>query len=112
MKFKPFSDWLLVKVDPPKKRSELIETVTPSRICTGVVLKAGPGRHFSDGVFQKMDVAPDERIAFFRENMVTKSGQQITKSLMDLGDNLALIRANDVLFVCSEDVSLEALCAL
>lgn len=109
MKFRPLSDWLLVKLDAPKKRSDIIETLSTSRIYTGIIVRTGPGRYFSDGVFQAMDVKEGERIAFFKENTTTKLGQQLSKSLMELGDNLTLIRANDVLFICSEDVVLEAL---
>lgn len=107
---RPLHDWLLIKLDPPRAQEGLIQRVREERLVTGTVLRAGPGRTFSDGVYHAMDVAQGERVAFFRENMTTKQGQLLGAVLENLAEHLCMVRANDVLFVCLGDVHVEGLC--
>ena len=99
MNLKPLHDWLVVKMEPiPEKHRELF-LVHGDRVRMGTVLEVGPGRHGTDGGRLRVGVEKGERVAFFRENLEHQQGKQILDAIKDLGDDIGLIRANDVLFV-------------
>ena len=102
MKFRPQLDWVLVRLDPAQERSSTIVLTEKSSVRTGVVLRVGQGK---DG--KPVDVAPGQRVAFFRWTQEHKNGRAQAAALMDLGPDLALIRENDVLFELLEEVKVD-----
>jgi co-chaperonin GroES (HSP10) len=74
----------------------------------GKVLAVGPGRYDKKtGKQHSMDVEPGERVAFFRENLLHKPGEQVTRVLQELGENLAMLRVIDLLCVVGDDTKVE-----
>lgn len=109
MNVRPLHDVLIVELEPVRETTSggliVPATVSPS-IRTGRVLRAGPGRAWKplEGgkkVFWPMDVRVGERVAFFTANLEHKQGRQICYVL---GDNEALLRETDVLFVVDDGV--------
>ncbi len=104
MNFRPYSDWILVKYDPPQKRSDIIELAGDenSSVRTGTVVATGPGKQM-DLVRAPMEVKPGEKVAFLRWHEEHRPGKAIAKTLRsvkeDVGDNVMLIRLSDILFV-------------
>ena len=45
-----------------------------------------------------MQVQPGDRVVFFRENLEHQQGKAIMGVLQHLGDNIGMIRADDILF--------------
>lgn len=95
---RPFGDYILVQMDPPKVEG-LIVTVHGPRLRTGEVRALGPGRLTRRGRRAHIDLVRGERVAFFREHLEHLQGKAVVRSLAELGDGLALLRASDVLFV-------------
>lgn len=113
MQFRPFSDWILVKFDPLKKRSDIIELAgdaDTSAVRTGTVLRPGPGRPTKKGV-APMLVKEGDRITFLRwhqEHRPGKANAEVLKTMSaELGEDLTLIRQNDILFVFEGDVTVD-----
>ena len=100
MKLRPLNDWVLVKCEVIPEKIGNIFLPHGTRMRTGEVLAVGPGRVYKD---QKHRTPPDvtvgERVAFFRETLETQQGKTIVGVLQDLGDDLGLIRASDILFI-------------
>ncbi len=117
MALRPLSDVLVVELEPPrtKTRGGLIRPDTKQHpIRVGRVLRAGPGRRWKSKatgkmVFWPMEAKPGERICFMAALLQTQQGRQIQGGYA-LGDNEALIRETDVLFVIDEgdDVEISA----
>jgi co-chaperonin GroES (HSP10) len=114
MKFRPLSDWILVKFNPLQKRSSIIELVGEgeSAVRTGVVLRTGPGRPMEkkSGVIP-MDVKEGDHITFLRWHQEHRPGKANSEALKqmstELGEDLTLIRQNDILFVYEGDVKVD-----
>lgn len=98
MKVSPLHDWMLVKMDPLNDQYRGIHLAGRGRIRTGEVLRVGPG-HKKGALTVPLDVRVGERVSFFRENLEHKQGRQLQSVLHEMGEDLALIRSNDVLFV-------------
>lgn len=114
MKFRPISDWILVKFDPLKKRSDIIELAgdnDTSAVRTGTVVRPGPGRPRNAGGVVPMAVKGGDRIAFLRwhqEHRPGKANAEVLKKMSaELGEDLTLIRQNDILFVFEGDVTVD-----
>lgn len=102
------TDWLLVELEPGTQKHGLLHLVTEDRVRMGKVLSVGPGRYDKKtGKQHSMDVQPGERVAFFRENLFHKPGEQITRTLKELGENLAMLRVIDVLLAVGDDTKVE-----
>jgi len=99
---RPLHDWLLVKMDPIPEKVGSLFTVHGDRVRQAVVLSVGPGRVRSDGGRIPVGVEKGERVAFYRENLEHQQGKQLVAMLKDLGDDLGLIRASDILFVVAQ----------
>lgn len=95
MRLRPLHDWLLVCIDQPKEKlgSLFVPGGDAGRVRTATVIRSGPGKN---GV--PTELGEGDRVAFFRENQETLQGKQIGAILKDLGDRLALVRTNDILF--------------
>jgi co-chaperonin GroES (HSP10) len=117
MGIRPLSDVAVIQLEPPCTRSRggLIRPDTRQHpIRTGHVLRVGPGRRWKSKttgkwVFWPMDLKVGERIAFLAAVLQTKQGKSLQSSF-SLGENEALIRETDVLFVIEdgEDVEISA----
>lgn len=105
MNIKLFNDWVLVDMEPIKQSRGSILLVHGERVRTGKVLAVGPGRYISkeSGIRAPVGVATGERIAFFRENLEHKQGKTIMHLMEEVGENIGLIRAPDILFVVEEE---------
>lgn len=107
MNLKPLHDWIVVKMEPvPQKRGELF-LVHGDRVRTGVVLSIGPGKCTKEGNRIPIGLEKGERVAFFRENLEHQQGKQILSAIKEVGDDIGLIRANDVLFVIAAGENLQ-----
>lgn len=97
---KPLHDWILVRLEPLPEKIGSLFTLHGDRVRTAVVLDVGPGVH-KPGSNTRVPVGVDkgERVAFFREHLEHKQGKQLVSALKEVGDDLGLIRATDVLFV-------------
>jgi co-chaperonin GroES (HSP10) len=73
--------------------------VRPPLVRTGTVVAVGVGRLFVDEVFRATEVKVGERVAFLAATMDTKQGHQMQGTL---GEERALIRESDILFVIEE----------
>jgi len=97
---RPLNDWVLVRCEPIPEMIGSIIVPNGTRVRAGEVLAVGPGRVYRDkNVRTPPDVQVGERVAFFRETLETQQGKTVAGILQDLGDDLGLIRATDVLFV-------------
>lgn len=102
---RPLHDWLLVKVDPFKQKFESIWAPdTTQRIRTAIVLDTGKGKVLPNGVKLPCGVEKGEKVAFFREHLEHQQGKQLVSTLKELGDDLALLRVADVLFVIDGEI--------
>ncbi len=100
---RPLSDWILVRLDKfEENRGSIIilEDSSANPILTGTVEAVGPGRKIEDRK-APVGVEKGEKVAFLRWHLEHKSGKQRSSFLSDLGEDLALIRAADVLFAFS-----------
>lgn len=78
---------------------------TGDRMAFGKVVAVGPGLLSKNGRYRiPVGVEPGERIAFFREHLVTWQGKQIRRVLQELGEGLALLRSIDILFAVQDGV--------
>lgn len=102
---RPLSDWLLVRLDPPKKRSAVLEIAgdnNTSAVRTGTVLRTGPGKGTSKGRIP-MQVKPEARVCFLRWHDEHRPGKVLKETLnkhysLESSDDVMLIREGDVLF--------------
>lgn len=92
-------DWILVELDPIIGHEGSIILPHGQAERTATVRSVGPGRELPTGVRVPVGVVPGERVVFRRENLEHKPGKQILAALQDLGDNLGLLRAPDILYV-------------
>lgn len=106
---RPLGDWIVVELEPPKTQLQNIHLVREDRVRMGRVLAVGPGGWAGKkkAARRQMDVCPGERVAFFREHLLTQNGKQVTRSVQELGANTALLHINDVLCVVPDGVSVE-----
>lgn len=91
-------DWILIKLDPPRKQYHDIFLVEEPRVKTATVVDVGPGRRTKQGDRIPVGVSIGSKVAYFRGHEVHKQGKQIMSALEELGDDLYLIREPDVLF--------------
>jgi co-chaperonin GroES (HSP10) len=111
----PLSDWLLVKVDPPSKRSGIIEIASDndtSAVRTGTVLRMGPGKVLKKGGRSCVGLQIGDRVAFLRWHQEHRPGKSLKEAVQrnnpEIEDDLMLIREPDVLFAFDGDVSVDA----
>lgn len=112
--FRPLSDWLLVKYDPPQKRSSIIEIAgdnDTSAVRTGYVVSVGPGKPLAKGGTAPVDLKVGDHVAFLRWHDEHRPGKQLAAALrdldMDVGDDIMLIRQSDVLFIFEGDLRVD-----
>jgi len=112
MKLRPLFDVLVVRLDPAATETSggiVLPGTSPSPIRTGVVVRAGPGRHtyrahrnrrgMSNEGFRPTDVRVGERVVFLAALLDTQQGKQVGYWL---GDGVGLIHESDVLMACSD----------
>ena len=113
MELQPLSDWIVVKFEPLDKRSSIIELPgqNESAIRKGVVKTVGPGRRTKSGGREPMDVKEGDQIVFLRWHQEHRPGKAVSETIKkmceELGEDLCLIRQNDILFVYSGDVRVD-----
>lgn len=96
---RPLHDWILVKLDPIEQFEGSIFLPLGQVTRTATVLLVGPGRRTESGDRIPVAVAPGETVVFRREHLEHKQGKQIVSVLQELGDDLGLLRAPDILYV-------------
>lgn len=104
---RPLLDWLVVRVEPlPTMRGSIL-LPQGDNVRTATVLAVGPGKRDSAGVRIPVGVEVGEKVAYFRWHEEHKSGKKLMSTLSELGDDLAMVRALDVLFVWSGEESIQ-----
>lgn len=96
------NDWVLVRTDPmPQAIGSIImpDSVGAQDTRTATVLQVGPGKELPDGSRHPLDVQVGDRVCFHRWNLEHKNGQAIGHVLEEMGQDIALIKEQDVLFV-------------
>lgn len=89
MRIRPLRDMVVVKCEPleDEKQQGVIVLKQFQRVRHGEVIAVGPGRrHFKTDRLIPMSLKVGQRVAFFRENMETLNGKQISHVLYDLQD--------------------------
>ena len=98
---RPINDWVLVKMDDlPEQRGGILLTVDSSAntVRTATVLKVGKGKRTGEGYYRHPGVKPGEKVAFFRWHQEHKPGKQLAAYMAEVGDDLGLLKAEDILF--------------
>jgi len=103
MTFRPFGDYLLVRLEEPRERGPIL-LPHGTRIRLGQVISIGLGRHSKRGNRIPNELTAGDRVAFFRENLEHRPGKEIQNVLTYLvADDVGLLREPDVLFVVPYD---------
>lgn len=102
---RPLNDWVFVTLDPLPDENKVGSIFVPAsgaeRVRTGTVISAGPGMLHESGARRPVDVAPGEKIAFFRENLETRQGvqqQELLDRLYEVAGEYGLVRATSILY--------------
>ena len=105
MLIRPMNDWVLVHMEPIRETTGTIIQVHGERVRRGLVLARGPGR-YEKGNLERTPtgVEPGDRVVFFRENLEHQPGKAIMHVMQEMGDDVGLIRASDILLVLMGDV--------
>lgn len=106
MKFRPLNDYVLVKFNKLAKRSDTIVLAgdhDTAAVRTGVVLRVGPGRITKKGKRGPMSVKAGDHITFFRWHQEHQPGKANAQVLAELGDDITVVRENDILFTYDND---------
>lgn len=102
MRLRPLGDVVLVRLLPLATRAgglHLPGSAAP-RVRFGRVLAVGPGAYApGSAVRTSVGVAVGERVAFFREHLEHQTARAQSQVLHDLGEDLALLRGRDILYV-------------
>lgn len=112
--FQPLSDWILVRLDPPQKRSSVLQIAgdnNTSAVRTGTVIRTGTGKGTSKGVIP-IQVKPGARICFLRWHDEHRPGKVLKETLnrhysLESSDDVMLIRESDVIFEFDGEVSVD-----
>lgn len=102
MNVRPFSDWVVVRIDPmPNQIGSVIvpDSYRARDTHTATVVSVGPGKPLSNGARRPLEVVPGDRVCFHRWNLEHKSGQAVGHVLEEMGPDVAMIREPDILFV-------------
>lgn len=109
----PISDWILVKFDPLRKRSGIIDIAgdnDTSAVRTGTVLRTGLGKPNKNGR-EPMLVSEGSRVCFFRWHQEHRPGKQVSDTLAtistDMGEDVMMIRQPDILFEFEGEVDVD-----
>jgi len=108
----PLSDWVLVELDPFEEKGPdsiiLVGNVDAQKVRTATVRAVGRGKKVDDHR-TPVGVEVGEKVAFLRWHLEHKNGKQMSAALEGFGENLGLIRSNDILFayVAGEEVRVE-----
>ena len=98
---RPCNDWVLVRIHPlPKYQGELHLVGDVTNLRTGVVIRTGPGK-FRGKHRVPVGVYEGDQVAFLRWNQEHLQGKQVTNYLKEVGEDLALIQAGDILLAWS-----------
>jgi co-chaperonin GroES (HSP10) len=101
MNFRPINDYILLELDPLREVTKggiiLPDDRPGERVRTGTVMRVGPGRWVGSHR-RPIRLEKGEKVAFLRWNLEHQTGKTITGFLANIGENLGLIREDDVLF--------------
>lgn len=103
MNIDPCQDVVIVKMDPLQDEVRngviILQDTTAQRIRTATVMRVGPGkRNPKTGERIPLDLQEGDKVAFFRWHHEHKQGQALLKFFGELGDDVAMLRLNDILF--------------
>lgn len=101
MMLQPKSNWVLVKLHklPDKTPSGIIIADTSeARLREGTVRAVGPGRRLKNGTRRPIDVAVDDVVGFFRENLEHRPGKLLLSAVQELEADCALINEDSILY--------------
>ncbi len=95
---RPLHDWILVRLDPFKtERNGLWVSEDSQKVRTATVIRSGPGKPTGASGHVPTGVQEGDRVAFFRWHQEHQQGKQLKGVLSELGDNIGLVRAPDIL---------------
>jgi chaperonin GroES len=97
MKLRPLGDWVLIELEPEKRKSKggiLMPGPEPVRIARA--LRVGPGRYNDKGKFVPTEIKPGERFPFFKAVADTGQNKYVGERLPE---DQEMIRESDILFV-------------
>lgn len=101
-------DRVLVKEDPKKKKSELVELLTnESNVITGEVVQVGNGKVNKHGLRVPPALSVGDRVAFFRWHKETKGGRAAATGVSQSMEGHVIVSTRDVLFVFDSDVEVD-----
>lgn len=106
MKVRPMNDWVLVRLDPmPKTVGSIVmpDIVSARDTHTATVISTGPGRSLPGGARAPMEVQEGDKVCFHRWNLEHKNGKAIGHVLEEMGEDVALVKEADILFVWPPD---------
>lgn len=89
MRLRPLGEMVLVKCEPLEDETSTGVLILKhfQRVRHGEVLAVGPGRrHAKTDALIPTVIKPGQRVAFFRENMETLNGKQLSHVLYELGE--------------------------
>lgn len=96
MSVRPIKDWVRMTAEPPKQTTAGgIFLTHGERVLRGTIKALGPKAGNSG--LKVGDVA-----VFFRENLETQSGKQVTARVRELSNGEVLVRASSLLFVLED----------
>lgn len=96
----PLNDWILVRLDPFAERyGALVLTQDNARnnVRTATVLAIGKGKR-RGMAREPVGVHVGEKVAFLRWHLEHGSGKSTTSVLNTLGEDLGLVKGEDILF--------------
>lgn len=124
--FRPLSDNVLIRIEPPRAPSGLIVRVGDPAILTGIVCAVGPGKWDPKVcAVQPTDLSEGDRVAFALVHLKHRVGKQLTSTLKGvLGQNeytevgsmqtyrvdesdYALLHVRDIFMVLGPEVVIE-----
>lgn len=100
MKFRPLNDLVLVKIDKPAEMRGgliIVPDASVNNIRTATVLRIGPGKVGKGGHRIPTGLEVGEKVAFLRWHLEHQNGKAQTECLRDLGDDVGLIKVQDIL---------------
>lgn len=111
MNVTPLQDWVVVKMVPLKEEVRngviILKDTTAQTVMVGTIVKIGPGR-FAKGTNKRIPLGVEvgEKVAFFRWNNEHQQGKTLRKHLAEFGDDFALLRVSDILFVYTGELEI------
>jgi chaperonin GroES len=113
MKVRPFSDWIVAKLEAKQELSGsiIVPDSHEEAILKGTVIAVGPGKTDNNGITTPVGVEVGEKICFLRWHKEHRPGKAQVAALSEmsaeLGAEVVLVRQADVLVVYEGDLHVE-----